>query len=65
VCFFEWCQRWVSGEPRLEDIERQYLFETLAKYDGNRQKTAAVLGISERHVYRLIEKYGYGEKALA
>jgi len=54
-----------SGEPRLEDIERQYLFETLAKYDGNRQKTAAVLGISERHVYRLIEKYGYGEKALA
>jgi len=47
-----------AGEPTLEEIERQYLFETLAKYGGNRQKTAAVLGISERHVYRLIEKYG-------
>ncbi len=54
-----------AGEPSLEEIERQYLFETLAKYDGNRQKTAAVLGISERHVYRLIEKYGYGVKITA
>lgn len=45
-------------EPSLEDIERHYLQRTLTKYRGNRQKTAAVLGISERHVYRLIEKYG-------
>ncbi len=34
----------------------------MAKYGGNRQKTAAVLGISERHIYRLIEKYAIGEK---
>jgi DNA-binding NtrC family response regulator len=34
----------------------------MAKYGGNRQRTAAVLGISERHIYRLIEKYGFGEK---
>jgi transcriptional regulator with PAS, ATPase and Fis domain len=29
----------------------------MAKHGGNRQKTAAVLGISERNVYRLIERY--------
>ncbi|MFN6960845.1 MAG: sigma-54-dependent transcriptional regulator [Rhodocyclaceae bacterium] len=51
-------------EPSLEEIERSYLLRTLAKYGGNRQKTAAVLGISERHVYRLIEKYGVGERSL-
>ena len=44
-------------EPSLEEIGRQYLEQTLAKHGGNRQKTAAVLGISERQVYRLIEKY--------
>jgi len=44
-------------EPSLEQIEREYLRQVIAKYGGNRQKTAAVLGISERHVYRLIDKY--------
>jgi DNA-binding NtrC family response regulator len=47
-------------EPSLEQIEREYLRQIMAKYGGNRQKTAAVLGISERHVYRLIEKYRDG-----
>lgn len=46
-----------SEEPTLEQIERDYLQMILAKYGGNRLKTAAVLGISERQVYRLIEKY--------
>jgi two-component system, NtrC family, response regulator HydG len=46
-----------AQEPSLDQIEREYLRLTMAKHGGNRQKTAAVLGISERHVYRLIEKY--------
>lgn len=44
-------------EPTLEQIERDYLKQVMAKYGGNRQKTAAVLGISERHIYRLLDKY--------
>jgi two-component system response regulator AtoC len=44
-------------EPTLEHIEREYLRQVMSRYGGNRQKTAAVLGISERHIYRLIEKY--------
>jgi two-component system response regulator AtoC len=44
-------------EPTLEEIEREYFRQVMAKHGGNRQKTAAVLGISERNVYRLIERY--------
>jgi two-component system, NtrC family, response regulator HydG len=49
-------------DPNLEQIEREYLRQVMAKHGGNRQKTASVLGISERHIYRLIEKYGFGDK---
>jgi two-component system response regulator HydG len=52
-------------DPNLEQIEREYLRQVMAKHGGNRQKAAAVLGISERHIYRLIEKYGFGEKVHA
>ncbi len=47
-----------AREPRFEDIEKEYLRLIMEKYAGNRQKSAAVLGISERNIYRLIEKYG-------
>ncbi len=46
-----------SQDPTLEQIEREYLHQVMVKYGGNRQKTATVLGISERHIYRLLEKY--------
>ncbi len=49
-------------DPSLEQIEREYLRQVMAKTGGNRLKTATVLGISERHIYRLIEKYGFGDK---
>jgi DNA-binding NtrC family response regulator len=49
-------------DPNLEQIEREYLRQVMAKHGGNRSKTAAVLGISERHIYRLIDKYGFSEK---
>ncbi|MDQ5944990.1 MAG: two-component system, NtrC family, response regulator HydG, partial [Pseudomonadota bacterium] len=52
-----------NSDPNLEQLEREYLRQVMAKYGGNRQKTAAVLGISERNIYRLIEKYGFGSKA--
>ncbi len=46
-----------ATEPTLEQIEREYFSQVMTRYGGNRQKSAEVLGISERHVYRLIEKY--------
>ena len=50
-----------DAEPTLEDIERRYLHQALRKYGGHRQKVAEVLDVSERSVYRMIEKYGLGE----
>ena len=44
-------------EPTLEQIEQEYLRQVMARHGGNRQQTAVVLGVSERQVYRLIEKY--------
>ncbi|MEY2631720.1 MAG: hypothetical protein RIR00_374 [Pseudomonadota bacterium] len=47
-----------AHEPRLEDVERECLRQSLIRHGGNRAKVAAVLGISERNIYRLIKQYG-------
>ena len=46
-----------ENEPTLEDIEKKYLKMMLAKYSNHRGKTANALGISERTLYRLVNKY--------
>ena len=50
-----------ENEPSLADIERDYLRRTLLRHGGNRTRAAAVLGISERSIYRLIKQYELGE----
>jgi len=45
-------------EPTLEQVEKHYLQSLLEKYSGHRGKVAGVMGISERNIYRLIQKYG-------
>ncbi len=45
-------------EPRLEEIERRYLGILLEKHAGHRNRIAQVLGVSERNIYRLLEKHG-------
>ena len=34
----------------------------LERYSGHRSKIARILGISERSVYRMVEKYGFKEE---
>ncbi|HHH40348.1 MAG TPA: sigma-54-dependent Fis family transcriptional regulator [Sedimenticola sp.] len=46
-------------EPTLREIEREYLGMLLERYSGHRSQVARILGISERSVYRMVEKYGY------
>ena len=50
-----------ENEPSLADIERDYLRRTLLRHGGSRTRAAAVLGISERSIYRLIKQYELGE----
>jgi DNA-binding NtrC family response regulator len=45
-------------EPTLEEIQKNYLSMVMTRYSGHRSQVAQTLGISERNVYRLIEKYG-------
>lgn len=46
-----------KNEPSLEEIEKKYLIKILSKYSHHRGKTAEVLGISERTLYRIVKKY--------
>jgi two-component system NtrC family response regulator len=46
-------------EPTLDEIERRYLELLVAKYAGHRGQIAAILGVSERSIYRLLEKHGF------
>ena len=42
----------------LSEVERDLIRENLELMDGNREKTARLLGIGERTLYRKIKEYG-------
>lgn len=44
----------------IQDQEKELISRTLRNNDGNRKKTAADLGLSERTLYRKIKAYGLG-----
>jgi len=45
------------GQP-LEEVEKQFIAETLHTVAGNREEAARMLGIGERTLYRKIKQYG-------
>ena len=45
------------GEISLEEIEHEMIKRCLEKFNGNRRKTAEVLNISQRTLYRKIKEY--------
>jgi len=49
-------------DPTLREVERTYLYHMLDKYSGHRARVAHQLGISERNIYRLIQKYESDEQ---
>lgn len=48
----------VEENLSLEENERELIQKALKKHDGHRREAALDLGISERTLYRKIEKYG-------
>jgi two-component system response regulator HydG len=42
----------------LAEVERELILENLKAFAGNRERTAKVLGIGERTLYRKIREYG-------
>ena len=55
-------QEEVIGEISIGELEREMIERTLDKFRGNRRKTARVLDISERTLYRKINEYGINKK---
>lgn len=48
----------IANEPaRLEDLEREHILRVLEQSYGNRERAAAILGISARTLYRKLREY--------
>jgi DNA-binding NtrC family response regulator len=52
----------VASDVDLETLTHQHVLETYRRHSGNKARTARALGIGRRTLYRLLEKYGIGEK---
>src|SRR2546429_742379 len=46
-----------SAPVTLEQLEREHILRILKESDGNRERTAAILGISSRTLYRKLREY--------
>lgn len=49
----------------LKALEKEQVLKTLKSLHGNKERTAQLLGISRRTLYRLIEQYGFGKPQAA
>ena len=47
-----------SNTESISDMEKELIDQALAKTNGNKRKAAKILGMSERTLYRKINKYG-------
>ncbi len=50
------------GEITIEDLERDFIQQTLIKFNHNRRRSAEALGIAERTLYRKIQAYELDKK---
>ncbi len=50
------------GSTRLEDLEKAHIVDILRQQNGNKARTARILGIHRRKLYRLLERYGITEE---
>ena len=46
-----------AAPKRLEELEREHILRVLDQSDGNRERAAAILGISSRTLYRKLREY--------
>jgi DNA-binding NtrC family response regulator len=48
----------LQGHPTLAELRRRYIQRVLEENDGNVSRTAAILGIDRRSLYRILQRYG-------
>jgi DNA-binding NtrC family response regulator len=49
----------------LRELEREYILEVLRQTGGNKSRTAEILGLDRKTLYRKLEEYGRGTEAEA
>jgi DNA-binding NtrC family response regulator len=54
---------YLSGDVPLSDVEKHVILETLRRNNGNRTKTAEVLGIGRRTLIRKLQEYNSEKNA--
>jgi len=47
----------LTAARTLEELERKYILRVLEESNGNRERAAAILGISSRTLYRKLREY--------
>jgi transcriptional regulator with PAS, ATPase and Fis domain len=52
-----------AGPDDLERMERCHVEDVLRRNSGNKAQAAKALGVSRRSLYRLIDKYGLGDRS--
>ncbi len=51
-----------ADSPRLDDLEKTHIVSILRQQNGNKARTARILGIHRRKLYRLLERYGIADE---
>jgi two-component system response regulator AtoC len=46
----------------MDEVEEEHVRRVLAGVDGNKARAARVLGVSKPRLYRMLEKYGIGDR---
>jgi DNA-binding NtrC family response regulator len=47
----------LEDRPTLEELKKRYIQQVLTENQGNMTRTAAVLGVDRRSLYRMLERY--------
>ena len=47
-----------AGLPSVEEMERRYLLHVLDATGGNRKRSAEILGINRKTLYRMAARFG-------
>jgi DNA-binding NtrC family response regulator len=47
-----------AGLPSVEEVERRYLLHVLEATGGNRKRSAEILGINRKTLYRMAARFG-------
>jgi len=54
-----------SDRPTLQELKRRYIRQVLEETGGNVSRTAAVLGVDRRSLYRMLQRYGLAPRGSA